>query len=149
VPPDPNVHVGVAALVHRDDHLLMIRREGQGAFAEDGRGTWAVPGGWMHLGETAWQAAVRETREETGVVVSARQSESYVCNDTGDHTHTIVTLFVNCEWVSGEPHVTEPDRCPEVGWIPFARVLTLPLFLPVELWIHMYGVQKMQNKLVH
>jgi 8-oxo-dGTP pyrophosphatase MutT (NUDIX family) len=41
--------------------ILMIRRTDNG--------NWALPGGAIDLGESASQAAVRETREETGVDV--------------------------------------------------------------------------------
>ncbi|MBF9072230.1 NUDIX domain-containing protein [Streptacidiphilus fuscans] len=42
-----------------DGRILLIRRTDNG--------NWAVPGGAIDLGESAPEAAVRETREETGV----------------------------------------------------------------------------------
>jgi 8-oxo-dGTP diphosphatase len=134
VPPDPNVHVGVAAVVERDERLLMLRRGGVGAFASDGHGTWCVPGGWLDLGETPWEAAVRETREETGVEVEARHSDGFVSCLSYNGAFQIVTLFVSCRWIAGEPTVTEPQKCPEVAWVPFRRVRSLPLFAPLDAW---------------
>lgn len=137
MPPDPNVHVGVAAVVERDETLLMIRRGGVGEFALDGNGTWSVPGGWLDLGETPWEAAEREAMEETGVRVEPQRSEGFVScvNYNGKfQIVTIVTLFVSCRWVEGEPRVTEPDKCPEVAWVPFARVRQRPLFAPLDAW---------------
>jgi ADP-ribose pyrophosphatase YjhB (NUDIX family) len=55
VVPSANVIV-----VNDHDEILMIRRTDNG--------NWAVPGGGMDLGESITGTAVRETREETGIV---------------------------------------------------------------------------------
>ncbi|MEV0390136.1 NUDIX domain-containing protein [Nonomuraea sp. NPDC050643] len=49
-----------------DDGVLVVRRD-----VEPHRGGLALPGGYVDLGESWQQAAVRELREETGVVVEA------------------------------------------------------------------------------
>jgi 8-oxo-dGTP pyrophosphatase MutT (NUDIX family) len=54
VVPSANVVV-----VNDQGEILMIRRTDNG--------NWAVPGGGMDLGESITDAAVRETREETGI----------------------------------------------------------------------------------
>ncbi|HUQ42990.1 MAG TPA: NUDIX hydrolase [Candidatus Limnocylindria bacterium] len=45
--------------------LILIRRG-----FEPGRGWWAQPGGFLEVDETATEGAVRETLEETGLVVA-------------------------------------------------------------------------------
>lgn len=132
MPPDPRVHVGVGAIVERGGHLLMIRRGGVGAFASDGLGTWSVPGGWLERGETPHEAAEREVLEETGVVVVALEDVGFVCCESYNGLFQIVTLFVRCGYAGGEPTVTEPDKCPEVGWVALSEVDDLPLFSPLE-----------------
>jgi ADP-ribose pyrophosphatase YjhB (NUDIX family) len=52
----PSVNVGV---LNDDGELLLIRRTDNE--------NWAMPGGAMDIGETIAEAAVRETREETGI----------------------------------------------------------------------------------
>ena len=49
-----------------EPETLMVRRAG-GVFAE----SWNLVTGRIELGEAAWQAAVRELYEETGLVPSA------------------------------------------------------------------------------
>jgi ADP-ribose pyrophosphatase YjhB (NUDIX family) len=57
------VRVGADAFViNPAGGVLLVRR------ADDG--LWAMPGGWVEPGESAAGAAVRETEEETGLVVS-------------------------------------------------------------------------------
>ncbi|HKY93081.1 MAG TPA: NUDIX hydrolase, partial [Nevskiaceae bacterium] len=58
----------VLTLVFADDRLLLLRR-GQPPYA----GTWAPPGGYVEAGESLEGAAVRELREETGVVLEREQ----------------------------------------------------------------------------
>lgn len=53
----PSVNV---AVTNDAGELLLIRRTDNG--------NWALPGGAIDLGESIAQAAVRETREETGIV---------------------------------------------------------------------------------
>ena len=48
-----------------DDGELVLLRRG----IEPGRGRWAQPGGFLEVDETVNQAAIRETWEETGLLV--------------------------------------------------------------------------------
>ena len=118
MPFDPRVHVGVCAIVHRveDNALLMVQRTGTASYA-DGRGTWAVPGGWLEFGEDPLYAAAREVFEETGVNVTPVEKVGFASNLSDDLGRYIVTLFVGCRYVSGEPRVTEPDKCGSVEWV--------------------------------
>jgi ADP-ribose pyrophosphatase YjhB (NUDIX family) len=50
--------------VTEDGDVVLIRRG-----IEPGRGSWAQPGGFLEIDETVTEAAVRETLEETGLVV--------------------------------------------------------------------------------
>jgi ADP-ribose pyrophosphatase YjhB (NUDIX family) len=47
-----------------DEGLLVVRRD-----VEPHRGELALPGGFIDMGESWQQAAVRELREETGIVI--------------------------------------------------------------------------------
>lgn len=58
----------VACFVHCGPRLLWMRR----ALAPQ-KGFWAIPAGFMESGESMVEAAARETREETGVVLDPAQ----------------------------------------------------------------------------
>lgn len=62
------VQAAAAVVVREDGRLLLVRRG-----REPQRGRWSVPGGTVEPGETAAQAAVRETFEETGARVRAER----------------------------------------------------------------------------
>ena len=60
-----NPRLVVTTLPVTDDGRLVLIRRG----IEPGKGAWAQPGGFMEIDETVGEAAVRETREETGLIV--------------------------------------------------------------------------------
>jgi len=60
--PDPRV--AAAALVQRDNRILLVRR-----IYEPGRGLWTLPAGFVDAGEDPAFAAQRECLEETGLQV--------------------------------------------------------------------------------
>ena len=55
----------VAATIPEDDGRILLTRRS----IDPGRGLWTYPGGFVDFGETATDAAVRETWEETGLEV--------------------------------------------------------------------------------
>ena len=57
--------VGVGVVAWRGEQVLLIRR---GTPPRDGQ--WGLPGGAQQLGETLFEAAVREVQEETGLTVT-------------------------------------------------------------------------------
>ncbi len=59
--------VAVGAVVLRNKKILLVKRK-----KDPGKGQWAIPGGSMKLGETLQKAVEPEIREETGLVVRAR-----------------------------------------------------------------------------
>lgn len=62
-----NPAAAAAAIVLRGDEVLMIRRS-----IEPFRGHWTLPAGYEEVDEPPARTAVRETFEETGVVIAIR-----------------------------------------------------------------------------
>ncbi len=117
----PAVNVVV---VNQAGEILLIRRSDNG--------NWAVPGGAVDLGESLVQAAVRETRAETGVF----------CEVTGlvgiytDPKHVIVytsngearqefSIVVTARATGGEP--ARSDESSEVRWVQRADLSLYPM----------------------
>lgn len=69
---------------------------------EPGYGSWAQPGGFMEVDETVTEAAVRETLEETGLLVEpVRLVGLYARLEAA-----VVTLVYEARIIGGEPLVT-------------------------------------------
>jgi 8-oxo-dGTP diphosphatase len=58
--------IGVGAVIVEAGRVALVRR-GQPPLL----GEWSIPGGVLEVGETLREAAIREAREETGLVVDA------------------------------------------------------------------------------
>jgi ADP-ribose pyrophosphatase YjhB (NUDIX family) len=56
--------VGVGAIIIEGDRVLLVKRAHPPI-----QGQWSIPGGVLEVGETVREAAVREAREETGLIV--------------------------------------------------------------------------------
>ncbi len=57
--------VGVGAIIIQDDRVLLVKRAHPPLQAQ-----WSIPGGVLEVGELVREAAVREAREETGLLVT-------------------------------------------------------------------------------
>ena len=126
-------------MVAHEEQLLMVERKGA-----DGDGTWSVPGGWMQwdledpLPDDAYATAVSETREETGVWVDPFAAGGFTIHVMAPPSpragEAAVTLFVICRYLTGEPHLMEPDKAATVCWVPLDAVVDRPLFDPLAQW---------------
>jgi ADP-ribose pyrophosphatase YjhB (NUDIX family) len=56
--------VGVGAIIIEGDRVVLVKRAHPPLQAE-----WSIPGGVLEVGELVREAAIREAREETGLVV--------------------------------------------------------------------------------
>lgn len=108
------------ALVCRKDRWLVGRRAEGRVFA----GLWEFPGGKMNAGESAEEAAVRETREETGLAIEPRDLLDTVVNV---HDGNRVRLhLVHCTAQSDAVTACD-DAVLEVRWVTLEELRCLPM----------------------
>ena len=129
------VKVGVGVLIYnnKNEVLLGLRK------SKHGEGTWCPPGGHLEYGESFEEAGVRETAEETGLILNRQDlSVCGVTNDffkeSGKHYVTAILKALN---FSGKPVVKEPDKCAEWHWFPKDE-LPDNLFLPICNFLNKY-----------
>jgi len=84
---------------------------------EPRRGYWTLPGGYVELGESAEEAAVREAKEEVGLDVRV---ERLLGLHSGAPSAVAVALFV------GTIERGEPEPLDEVDRVGFFSVDDLP-----------------------
>ena len=118
---DPKVAVGVVA--QRRGRLLLVRRD-----HEPRLGEWSFPSGYVDAGEVLEEAAVRETKEETGLdvriqrLLGAYSSAgervifiAYAARVTGGH----IEVGAECQDVRFFP----PDSLPPLAFSHDAAIL--------------------------
>ncbi len=118
--------VGVGVFVWRDGKFLMGQRMGS-----HGAGSWSVPGGWLEFGESFEDCAQREVAEETSMKITNVRFLALTNNVFKEENIHSLTVWVESDWVSGEPTILEPNKFIKQEWHTF-RDLPEPLFLPWE-----------------
>ncbi|MFJ7906541.1 NUDIX domain-containing protein [Kitasatospora sp. NPDC096204] len=91
---------------------------------------WTIPGGKVEVGERLDEAAARELREETGLLVEAEELRLVhtvqVADGWDGRGPFLLSVFLATAW-RGELANTEPDKHLDVVWSPADR-LPLPMF---------------------
>jgi ADP-ribose pyrophosphatase YjhB (NUDIX family) len=116
--------VGVAAVVLRDGHVLLVQRG-----REPGRGSWGLPGGMLELGETLAEGVRREVLEECGVEVEVGPLvgvfEPMQRNDDGRLRYHYVVLDYLARYVSGV--LQAADDADDARWVALDALERLPM----------------------
>lgn len=86
-------------------------------------GTWGLPGGALHEGESAIAGAIREAREEAGVPDGAVRARFTSVLDLGIWAYTTVVADVR---VPFEPVISDPESV-ALEWVPVDQVDSRPL----------------------
>ena len=93
--------IGVGAVIVDAGRVALVRR-GQPPLL----GEWSIPGGVLEVGETLREGAMREAREETGLIVDAGELlgifERLVPGEDGRLRYHYVLMDFLCVWTGGE-----------------------------------------------
>ncbi|MBI3420140.1 MAG: NUDIX hydrolase [Proteobacteria bacterium] len=122
-PSRPFATVGV--VVWWGDEILIIKRA-----RPPRQGEWGLIGGAVELGETHFDAAIREVREETGVMIEP--FDVITCIDSVTHDAAGMVEFhysiveVNARYVNGEAQAL--DDITEARWIKPAELESLQVW---------------------
>ena len=112
----PSVNVVV---ISENDEILLIRRSDND--------NWAIPGGAIDLGESMTQAAIRETKEEsgidceiTGLVGIYTDPKHVILYTSNGEARQEFSIVLTGRPVGGEP--TPSSESSEVRWVPAADI---------------------------
>ncbi|MFI1964031.1 NUDIX hydrolase [Streptomyces pathocidini] len=111
-----------AAIVVHESRVLMVRRR-----VSEGQLSWQFPAGEVEPGETREDAAVRETKEETGLDVAAVKL-------LGERVHPKtgrLMSYTACEVAGGTAYVADTDELAELAWVAHADI---PEYVPYGLY---------------
>ena len=87
-------------------------------------GLWEFPGGKIAPGETPGAAAVRETREETGVLVEPVGNLGTL--ESPQSETTFILHLISCVYIQGAARPQDPAVA-EVRWVTLAEARELPM----------------------
>lgn len=110
----PHVRVGIGVIILNDKNevLLGLRNASHGA------GEWSFPGGHLEFGETIFDTAKREVKEETDLdvsecaLVSVFDEMRYIESDNKHY----LNVTVQAKYAGGEPKNMEPHKCDRWEW---------------------------------
>jgi ADP-ribose pyrophosphatase YjhB (NUDIX family) len=127
------------AVTNEAGELLLVRRSDSG--------NWALPGGAVDLGESLAQAAVRETREESGI-------DCEITGLTGiysDPAHVLLytsngevrqefSIVLTARATGGQP--TPSSETSEVRWVPLCEVGAYQMDRSMRLRVQHYAERR-------
>jgi 8-oxo-dGTP diphosphatase len=105
--------VGVGAIIIENGRVVLVKRAHPPLQAE-----WSIPGGVLEVGELVREAAIREAREETGLIVETRELlgvyERILRNPEERVQYHYVLIDFLCHWVAGD--LAAASDAAEVRW---------------------------------
>jgi ADP-ribose pyrophosphatase YjhB (NUDIX family) len=106
--------IGAVAAVVREGTVLLVRRR-----VDPFRGHWTLPAGYLEIEEEPWEAARRETREETGIEIEHVELLDVLVNHD-DHRRRGVVVAYLARPVGGE--LRAGDDAEEARFFELARL---------------------------
>ena len=116
--------VGVGSIIIENDRVVLVKRAHPPI-----QGEWSIPGGVLEVGELVREAAIREAREETGLIVEPGELLGVfdrILRDAEKRVqyHYVLIDFL-CRRVAGE--LFAASDAAEVRWFTRAELPALNL----------------------
>jgi bifunctional NMN adenylyltransferase/nudix hydrolase len=129
--PYPPVFVTVDAVVSKSGHILMVKRK-----TAPGEGLWALPGGFINIGEKLFDSCLREVYEETHIDLPPAVLKGALTKiEVFDHpqrslrgrtvTHAHLFQLDGRDSKPGLPKVRGDDDAAEAKWIPLSELIQM------------------------
>ena len=125
--------VGVGAVIIEDTRVLLVKRAHPPLQAQ-----WSIPGGVLEVGELVREAAIREAREETGLIVEPADLlgvyDRVLRNTDRRVQYHYVLIDFLCRRVGGD--LQAADDAAEVRWFTREELPALNLAEDTQDVIH-------------
>src|SRR6266481_1287073 len=116
--------VGVGSIMIENDRVLLVKRAHPPI-----QGQWSIPGGVLEVGELVREAAIREAREETGLIVEPGELlgvyDRILRNPERRVQYHYVLIDFLCRRVAGD--LAAATDAAEVRWFSREELLALKL----------------------
>ena len=128
---------GVGAVVFKGDRMLMVKR-----VKEPNKGKWSIPGGAIELGETIYEAARREVREECSIEIEIERvldsADNIVRDEKGRirYHYTIIDLFA--KYIGGE--IKAQSDAEECGWFEPGEIVGMDITPTLRVMLERQGI---------
>lgn len=108
--PHPAVCVDIILFSKKENTILLIERK-----HPPFQNLWALPGGFVDMDETLEQSALRELKEETGIILNAlKQFSAY--GDPGRDPRERTVSIVFCQILDSEQAAEAGDDAAKAKW---------------------------------
>lgn len=136
---DKIIKVGIGVMLVKDNKVLLGHRvndaKDTGGIYEPG--SWTLPGGKQDYGETIFECAIRETKEETNLDLKEENLEVLlVTDDISSDKHYITISMLATDYDSQE-QVMEPEKIDEWKWFNLSS-LPANIYSPSKKTINAY-----------
>jgi len=116
--------VGVGAIIIENGRVVLVKRAKPPQQAQ-----WSIPGGALEVGELVREAAAREAREETGLIVEPGELlgvyDRVIRNSEQRVQYHYVLIDFLCRYVAGE--LVAADDASDVRWFKPEELADLQL----------------------
>ncbi len=106
-------------IFNQDDKILLLKRKNTGW--EDGN--YSIPAGKLDGNETVIRAAIREAKEELGLIINQNNLDVvHVLHKRNIDGEETIDFFLNVSNWEGVPENTEPHKCENLEWFELSNM---------------------------